>query len=369
MKRRLITLLTASFIAVISNLTSAEVRYDIIRLGDGSNQNLVYAFSINNAGQIAGAGRFAADPGGMRPYRYTNGVATDLGTLGGSGDSFAYNINNLGQVVGYARMPNGTVRGFVNSGGTSSALGLLPGYTDSTAWCINDNGQIVGSVQNGSNDYHAVTFNGAGSPSTVVSFGGSQSVARAINNLGQIIGWAYTSDSHERASLWIDGAIYGMGFAGVTGNGHSHAYAINAAGEVVGDSFAQHLDPHAFRYTAGVTTDLGEIIRFSLAYGINNLSQVVGVSNISTDPLGPYFYHAVMFENGAALDLNDLIPPATGWELTDAFDINDSGWIVGSGRINGVDSAYVLIPVPEPSSTAVLSLMLVGIIGKRAREC
>jgi hypothetical protein len=47
-------------------------------------------------------------------------------------------------------------------------------------------------------------------------------------------------------------------------------------------------------------------------------------------------------------DLNGLIPAGTGWVLFDysasAPFINDSGWIIGSGLLNGVRHGFVLKP-------------------------
>lgn len=54
------------------------------------------------------------------------------------------------------------------------------------------------------------------------------------------------------------------------------------------------------------------------------------------------------------LDLNSLIPSGSGWTLTEAYAINSSGQIVGSGIVNGVEHAFLLTDppasVPEPST-------------------
>jgi hypothetical protein len=46
-------------------------------------------------------------------------------------------------------------------------------------------------------------------------------------------------------------------------------------------------------------------------------------------------------------DLNDLVPPDSGWELWGAIAINDAGQIVGSGMRNGVEHqrAFLLTPI------------------------
>jgi hypothetical protein len=49
-----------------------------------------------------------------------------------------------------------------------------------------------------------------------------------------------------------------------------------------------------------------------------------------------------------------LIAPGTGWDFSDALAINDAGQIVGQGKIDGQYRAFVLTPVPEPSTLVML---------------
>lgn len=44
-------------------------------------------------------------------------------------------------------------------------------------------------------------------------------------------------------------------------------------------------------------------------------------------------------------DLNDRVGNGTGWELREAFDLNDSGVIVGQGALNGATHAFMLLPM------------------------
>jgi hypothetical protein len=62
------------------------------------------------------------------------------------------------------------------------------------------------------------------------------------------------------------------------------------------------------------------------------------------------------------VDLNSLIDPTLGWELTDADAINDQGVIVGQGYLGNQQAFFVLTPVaavPEPS---IFSLLGVGLL-------
>ena len=93
-------------------------------------------------------------------------------------------------------------------------------------------------------------------------------------------------------------------------------------------------------------TDLGILGgNYSYAYGINNAGQVVGSSGAADSG----FNHAFLYSNGQMMDLNDLIDPSLGITLTEATGINDHGQIVANG---GLD-AYLLTPIPEPSTTAL----------------
>jgi probable HAF family extracellular repeat protein len=44
------------------------------------------------------------------------------------------------------------------------------------------------------------------------------------------------------------------------------------------------------------------------------------------------------------IDLNTQLTSNSGWELQDAWDINNSGQIVGWGLYNGETHAFVLTP-------------------------
>src|SRR5262245_12387301 len=48
-------------------------------------------------------------------------------------------------------------------------------------------------------------------------------------------------------------------------------------------------------------------------------------------------------------DLNDLIPPGSGWLLEVAAAINDAGQITGTGTVNGCTHAFLLTPERSPA--------------------
>jgi probable HAF family extracellular repeat protein len=78
---------------------------------------------------------------------------------------------------------------------------------------------------------------------------------------------------------------------------------------------------------------------------INIASQVVGNSSTNATAQG----HAFLWSaDQGMIDLNDVIPPNSGWLLQIGIGINDNGQIVGFG-INpaGKTHAFLLIPVTK----------------------
>ena len=117
-------------------------------------------------------------------------------------------------------------------------------------------------------------------------------------------------------------------------------------------------------------TDLGSFGGFDVTIGgMNTLGQVVGTGNT---PDGPDV--AFISRDGTLVDLNTLIDPASGWAITSALDINDSGQIIANACRDGVCRAVRLdlaAAVPEPDATLLWLAgvsALAGALRKRRRE-
>ncbi len=144
----------------------------------------------------------------------------------------------------------------------------------------------------------------------------------------------------------------------------SFANDIDDAGNIVGTGLV--ISGDELRDEATLWSDpsqpgvsLGTLGGYSTALGINNSQQIVGVSSL-LDVDGSTT-HAFLWEDGNLIDLNSLIDPTSGWELTSAFEINDSGDIIGIGTYNGVERGFYAQAVPEPSS--VLGILGLGVFG------
>jgi probable HAF family extracellular repeat protein len=94
---------------------------------------------------------------------------------------------------------------------------------------------------------------------------------------------------------------------------------------------------------------------------LEDAGTIVGFSLIA----GNSAQHAFLFQNGQLLDLNSLVTLSDTF-LTQATAINDLGQIVA----NGADGqAYLLTPIPEPSTyAALLAAAVFGLVALRRRR-
>ena len=233
---------------------------------------------------------------------------------------------------------------------------------------INDPGVVIGG-----NGHAFVLANGVYHDLGVLA-GGDSSSAYGINNSGSVAGDSSVASGNFRGFVWTPQS--GMVALGTFGGLNSHATGISNVGEVVGYASLSSGYEHAFSALGTAMTDLGTLGGSSFAYGVNDSGEIVGYSWPTTGE-NP---HAFLYLNGMMVDLNALIPSGSGWQLLEAYGINNAGQIVGEGLWNGqthaflLDSALVqaalsITSVPEPGNAwaAAFGLVLVWVWGSRTR--
>lgn len=331
----------------------------------------------------------------------------DLGTLGGA-ESGATAVDAEGRVVGWSLLATGERRAFTSCAGcTMQDLGTHVGGSDSIARAVSANGQwLAGS--SGINAYgpsfreHTQGFLYSGGAMTSVGalycpctfnerYGTSE--AYGVNDAGTVVGWAPSPRAnYYHAFVWKDGVIQDLSEAGLGDPSYSRAFDVNNAGQIVGYidrdegmTFTES-DREAFLWEAGVFSTLehlpgytsstavalneaGEAVgwsgdvtettssaalwsggavvalgsldddRNSRALAVNDKGQVVGWSRNDANDSRAFFW-----QEGLMLDLNSLLPAASGWHLVEASGINNEGMIVGTARKDGELRAFLLIP-------------------------
>lgn len=368
-----------------------ERQYKIVDLGSLGGVNS-RGNSINDRGWIAGYSNLSATVRHAALWRAGSTTPLDLGTLGSPqrNSNVTWSVkNNNGLIVGISQtdtpMPLGenwscaaffppatatgyTCLGFVWEDGVKRALNPLPGGNNSFATGANNRREVVGWAENGIHDPTCVANN------QVLQFrpvvwqarsgeiselptppGDSSGAATAINNRGQIVGITGDCDqaigrrTARHAVLWDRGTIIDLGNLGA--EYWNTPTNINNRGDVVGfagtpgDVEGNILQ--AFIWTRGEgmkrlppLSRAGHV--HAEAYGINERRQVVGIS-CDADFVD---CRAVIWEDGAAQDLNDLKDSSFTARLEHAKDINERGEIAGRSfnPTSGERRAFLAVP-------------------------
>lgn len=332
----------AALVAVVSAVGSAFAalpEYVPLEIGFIPGSTRVFVTGINNNGQAVGSCAFSN--GSFRAWSWSAGQFRELPSLGGN-LAKAYGINDRGDIVGESN-PRGIKFGRAcmwRSDGQLVDLGTLGGI-GSWAISINQNREIVGrSWVTGNTMAHAFVIRNGVMTDLGVLPGptNNYSAANAINASGTIVGLSDGTGGYPNPTRWQTAELLNLAPASVSGE----ALAVNDSGVIVGIMRWGSLD-QATAFTTNGPVNLGRLSSDTegVCNDINNSGQAVGNS------ARPNLSRAVLWRTltpNSQVDLNTRIAPSSGWQLADAMDINDSGWIVGTGTRNGVPRAYVLVP-------------------------
>ncbi len=320
----------------------------------------------------------------------------DLGTLGGELAN-AFSINDVGNVCGQAENPGLGTQGFYWKNGEMFNLGAFSGPTGySRANALNDLGFVVGNamifVDPGYMPKAFIWHEDTG----LVDLGPDMtpwSTGTGINNAGQVCG--YKTGSSGGPFVWTQetGAVF-YSIGGPSG-WSSDPTGINENGIVAGYGWNADYDLMAYSYdsTSGEVTFLPGLDDSNTTWGINNFNEIAGSPATPEEWRKPVYWTAegelivlpILAEphyivHGEANGINDdtwivgsdwaeesghlaeawlwidgekwrLKDLAVGedsadWEITWAFDINNSGQIVGIGIHEGYQGrAFRMTPV------------------------
>lgn len=363
-------------------------------------------FAINNNGQVAGV--LSPQTLGpcsnwyQRPVRWAaDGTPQLLNSTCWSGHVWA--INDSGVVVGDS-YPNATSWA---ADGTEHPLPLNPWDQNvrTTGYAVTNGGTVVGSlggsmqpgwmIWSGGPDTSLGQVPGFSVPIDTIYSRTMREVA--INDAGTIVATLFDGDPYDdargigpRAVIKTDAG--GRLLLGDTVNGapatYSGATAINQAGDIVGwggvqtapgtGGFTQY--PPFLRKADGTMQwfDLASIgLNCAIPMSVSRTDVIVGIGTADGCPIQPsaetdvyntYLpewlpytagtHRAFIIDHGVAKDLNSLLPPDSGWVLTDAWGVNDNNQIVGNGLLDGRAAGFVLtfdVPTQQAAPPALLS--------------
>lgn len=261
------------------------------------------------------------------PFKWRNGVLTDLGSLPGSNNSYAFWINSGGWVAGLSE--NGVIdplTGFPESiavlwkDGEIINLGTLGGNS-SGANAVNSRGQVVGGALNATPDPFSATLINAFIPETL-----------------EFLSFPVATETH--AFLWHDGVMQDLG---TLGGPDSVAWFVNERGQVAGQSTINSVPSptfgvptvDAFFWDDGKMVDVGSFGgTFSFVSGLNDRGQMTGTMTLPGDLTNhPFFWDRGILTDMGTLGGDNGVPNA----------INDAGEVVGFAGNQGNQAAIAFL--------------------------
>jgi probable HAF family extracellular repeat protein len=273
-----------------------------------------------------------------------------LPRLPGSGTARAYAINDDDVIVGYMEQTDSNCyTACMWKDGEVIDLGYLPDGNWSEASGINGGGQIVGvSLNNVAGPMHAVLWEDGEILDLSVFFDTEDSVAQGINDHGQISGWMGTSWLYDSNAFVLDREQV-LDLGTLPGGLGAVGYDINERGWVAGYGtvdlpLADTVGVHAFLYRGVRICQLDELPGHVRGFGrsINLLGQVVGSSDE-----GQTGYRAMLWQNGRACALDDLLVEGSDLQLYIAGGVNDSGQIAANTLTSSLNHNGALITPRE----------------------
>ena len=381
MRRNILMFWTA---ACILPAQTPAPKFTVTDLGILPGKAISQATAISSNGTVVGysatAGyNFGQASGAAQSWIWANGVQTAMPV---SGPTIPLGINASGQIVGITTPLVEALSGtpfFYLNGAYNTPQGLeIPNFAVSEPVAISDAGpvamtnapfqtiinnhgpfQLAGVFANGTITILPIPSDCPALNSTTgVNFRDPNfcfARATGISGNGQYVaGFAYYNNQKAYAPvLWTNGQIQVFANGGIL-------TSVNNAGQSVGTSGSRG----TIYSSQGSQTDLGAGF---VPASINNTGWAVGNDKgflngrASIQPVDVLITsgeaNAVLWANNTIYNLNSCscISDSTGWEFDFAYAVNDAGQIVGTGFHNGVETGFLLNPIPAPAVKAVVN--------------
>lgn len=353
--------LLASILSVLtfSAQAAAPGQYSVTSLG------ALTGLDLNNHGQVVGY--VSSGAGAQQASIYNGGVVSAI--AGATGVSVANGINDAGQISGY--FGQYSEHGFLYSSGSLTSLNM-------TVVGIDNQGNVGGTAAEqlpfGSyKEYAAVYANGQ---TTMGSLGGQYIHPIGMSKDGTLYGFGNTADSVGMNPFTYKNGVM-TDYSSIMGDGALIAGA-NAHNQLLGTNIGSGLH---FTYFNGVLEYQAAGIGFD---SINNSGWAVGAQQ-DLDNLS--FLKGLLLVDGVSYDLNSLVDPAAGWNITSASVINENNQILAQGcNATGCGSLLLsplaagspagfplagpvaAVPEPETYGMMLMGMAAIGVAARRRRK-
>lgn len=366
-------ILSVAIALFAAGAASAQPSFHIIDIGVISGDSASQGNAISPNGTATGrsvTGNFTA----TRAYTWTQGGGlVGLPNLASPARNFGVgnSVNNSGTVVG-----TGSTTSFGSSplpliwqNGVVAQLPLPSGQTLGRANGVNAANTAVGSVNAGSLEVGAIYTTGGSSVITTLTSNGSfLRTAFGINDAGRIVGFGIDPNNAAVNVGYVLDTATNIAFAipALSGFNGALAFAVSNAGHVVGSSMLNQGSGLPFIYSDGAGTQaipLPSGTTQGSARGVNSAGHAVGTASSA-------FAIPFYFDGTNTYRLGDILENPDGWDLltntsSAALGISENGVIVGTGVFNGAVHAFAMVPVPEPTSLALVGCAAAGMIVRR----
>ncbi|MCA9430960.1 MAG: hypothetical protein KC940_10675 [Candidatus Omnitrophica bacterium] len=377
----------------------AEIRYDLIDLGNLGGA-VAQANAINDRGEVVGRADTLEGERHAFIWDATNGMF-DISAQEGY-EAEAVDINNRGEVVGTGLGDNR----YAFFWSRENRINYLhpTGFVLSWANSINDKGVIVGGAMKNSGKeqvHRTFLWENADTPGVVIAEPEEFFVPEAMNERGDISGWfrrgriregkSYEAmlrfSTGELLELEVPQDCWSCGgtriddsgtLTGLCRDGGSDPVAtvrwvgskivdrmdfkvtypsvemaaVDATGRILVNVREMTIDP----ISKMIDSSLAPFTERRMADDLSRQKTWAEKARDSLSKAGVYKGYVprsfpLLWDGEDFIDLNELIPEGSGWELQEANDINKHGQIVGKGLCNGNPKAFLLMPIVSNTGT------------------